>query len=173
MNAGNDFFRMEFHYLMPIVLFGVAASHHSAVELLVYTLSLLYLLYGTVTQLDVMKSNIINIERTPTPTNQEEAWGFLYDFMITWISSVVFCVLSMRHWWKNEFTSYVTMEKLDKISWLCIPNAVTAAVGTSSLEFWFASSISSDLGILPYFCLSVLLKGLLAIYQGMDIVYLR
>ena len=44
------------------------------------------------TQLDVMKSNIINIEHTPTPTNREEAWGFLYDFMITWISSVVFCV---------------------------------------------------------------------------------
>ena len=79
----------------------------------------------------------------------------------------------MQHWWKNEFTSYVTMEKLDKISWLCIPNAVTAAVGTSSLEFWFASSISSNLGILPYFCLSVLLKGLLAIYQGKDIAYLQ
>ena len=153
---------------MPIVLFGMAANHHPAIELLIYLLSSLYLLYGTMTQLNIMKSNIdcqYN-ECTLTPASQEEAWDFLYDFVITWISSSLFHVIPIRHWWKNEFTSYVTVGEVDMISWICILNAVTAAIGTSLLEVWFVSSISSDVGVFLYLCLSASLKCLQAVYQG-------
>ena len=172
LTAGNDFFRIEFHYLMPFVLLGIAVNHNPVLMLLVYVFSSLYLLYGTSDQLGILQSNAewFFDNSAVVLANREEAWGYLYAAIMRWLSTALFCVTVIRLWWRDEFRSFVTWRNLNFLSLICILNAFTVVLSPSVVEFWLLTHfISDDWGVFVYFLTAVMARFVFTLYQGMTL----
>ena len=169
-HAGNDFFRTEFHYSMPFVLFAIAMNNNSVLIFLIYVFSALYLLYGTFDQLGILQSNIewFFDSSSVVSTNQEEVWGYLYAATIRWLSTSLFCAVVIRLWWRDNFRLFVTWRSINILSLVCTLNAFMAVLSPSLIEFWLLTQfINDDWGVFGYFLIAVVSRFLFALYQGM------
>ena len=161
---------MELHYSMPFVLFGIAVSRNPMLVFLIYAFSSLYHLYGTLGQLEILQNNVERFFNNSAvlTANQEEAWGYLYSAIMTWLSTVLICVIVIRCWLKDyDFTSFITWRSPNILSWVCILNAFTVVLSPSVIEFWLLTRfISDDLGVVVYFLIAVVSRIVFTLYQG-------
>ena len=154
---------------MLVVLMGIALSKNPALHSIVHCFSLLYLVYGGCNQLLILRRKADWLMNSVDAT-QDEAWDYLYGWIISWLSSTVLYSTIVKMWWQDDFKSFTTMRKLDIIDWICILNAFTVILFTSIVEYWFTSLICNDWGLTMYFILAVSSRVLQAFYQGILIV---
>lgn len=143
-------------------------SHNPVLVSLIYVFSSLYHLYGSLGQLEILQSNVEQFfDSSVLTANQEEAWGYLYSAMITWLSTVLICVIVIRHWWKDDLISFASWRNPNILSWVCILNAFTVVLSPGIIEFWLLIRfISDDWGVVAYFLIAVMSRIVFTIYQG-------
>lgn len=128
-------------------------------------------MYGGAKQHAILvdKMNLVLDERNIAKVTQNEAWGYLYEWTMTWISSTVYCATIIRLWWREDFQVFAIMRRLNCINWICILNAFTAVFCTSLVEYWFTLMISKDWELLMYLSQAFMCRLIQRLYQGMKL----
>ena len=153
---------MEFHGTIFAALIGVVASHNVITVFMAFLLSSVYVLYGTISQLDFLSKTGWLTEQCIV-ADQEQAWDYLTVAMVRWLSLMIFCFVVRRLWqWSDSGPLLTVLSK--KTATLFVINTFVVAISSSLIEFWFTRYITNDLSVTLYLMFSAFLRFALTFY---------